>query len=396
MIFPQVRPPTFYQKCRDQQWFIHQLQVINAQQVAQISELKGLSSGGAGHVSVPSTACLTRDIPSHGDSGEAGPSAGIGVKAPLSHPHPHPLPRLKSRNRVAVAKSEAAVTLAPAGSGRPGDLECGPLSSSSDSEDGSSELDTADSQSRGSLGAEGEDEDAEENQPSIISDLDSLTEPSIETAAKTEATTATAAAAGGSSTAAVSPVLLEQLAVSLGSEVPCQESSRSLNTALEDELMLLRLLDLKGRSDRASSYGAASLDSSVNMTPRALDPPTPVPSSSARASSARNPIITADSIINTLQMEMATVGLTAAAISAASRYLDTTSEISVPRQAAERQLEAASGVTVSSSSGGHVIAPRPSLGRVEAVSSLPDNLASLLVSDQTSSAQFSRFISTSQ
>ena len=204
-------------------------------------------------MSVPSTACLTRDIPSHGDSGEAGPSAGIGVKAPLSHPHPHPLPRLKSRNRVAVAKSEAAVTLAPAGAGRPGDLECGPLSSSSDSEDGSSELDTADSQSRGSLGAEGEDEDAEENQPSIISDLDSLTEPSIETAAKTEATTATAAAAGCSSTAAVSPVLLEQLAVSLGSEVPCQESSRSLNTALEDELMLLRLLDLKGRSDRASS-----------------------------------------------------------------------------------------------------------------------------------------------
>ena len=389
-LFPQVRPPTFYQKCRDQQWFIHQLQVLNAQHVAQIAELKGHSSGGAGHVSVPSTACLTRDIPIHGDSGEAGPSAGIGVKAPLSHPHPHPLPRLKSRNRVAVAKSEAAVTLAPAGAGRPGDLECGPLSSSSDSEDGSSELDTADSQSRGSLGAEGEDEDAEENQPSIISDLDSLTEPSIETAAKTEVTTATATAAGGSSTAAVSPVLLEQLAVSLGSEVPCQESSRSLNTALEDELMLLRLLDLKGRSDRASSYGAASLDSSVNMTPRALDPPTPAPSSSARPSSARNPIITADSIINTLQMEMATVGLTAAAISAASRYLDTTSEISVPRQAAERQLEAASGVTVSSSSGGHVIAPRPSLGRVEAVSSLPDNLASLLVSDQTSSAQFSR------
>ena len=103
------------------------------------------------------------------------------------------------------------------------------------------------------FGAEGEDENAEENQPSIISDLDSLTEPSIGTAAKTEATTATAAAAGCSSTAAVSPVLLEQLAVSLGSEVQCQESSRSLNTALEDELMLLRLHDLKGRSDRASS-----------------------------------------------------------------------------------------------------------------------------------------------
>ena len=62
-------------------------------------------------------------------------------------------------------------------------------------------------------------------------------------------------------------VLLEQLAVSLGSEVPCQESSRSLNTALEDELMLLRLLDLKGRSDRASS--------SYNHPPACLPPRSP-------------------------------------------------------------------------------------------------------------------------
>lgn len=36
----QVRPPTFYQKCRDQQWYIHQLEVTQAQYVAQVNELK--------------------------------------------------------------------------------------------------------------------------------------------------------------------------------------------------------------------------------------------------------------------------------------------------------------------------------------------------------------------
>ncbi|XP_045171295.2 E3 ubiquitin-protein ligase TRIM37-like [Mercenaria mercenaria] len=36
----QVRPPTFYQKCRDQQWYIHQLEATNSQCMAQNNELK--------------------------------------------------------------------------------------------------------------------------------------------------------------------------------------------------------------------------------------------------------------------------------------------------------------------------------------------------------------------
>ena len=41
VIYFQVRPPTFYQKCRDQQWYIHQLQTLTSQYTAQIAELKG-------------------------------------------------------------------------------------------------------------------------------------------------------------------------------------------------------------------------------------------------------------------------------------------------------------------------------------------------------------------
>lgn len=36
----QVRPPTFFQRCRDQQWYINQLQTVQMQYVAQINELK--------------------------------------------------------------------------------------------------------------------------------------------------------------------------------------------------------------------------------------------------------------------------------------------------------------------------------------------------------------------
>ncbi|XP_052214330.1 E3 ubiquitin-protein ligase TRIM37-like isoform X2 [Dreissena polymorpha] len=36
----QVRPPTFYQKCRDQQWYIHQIENTNSQLQSQNNELK--------------------------------------------------------------------------------------------------------------------------------------------------------------------------------------------------------------------------------------------------------------------------------------------------------------------------------------------------------------------
>lgn len=36
----QVRPPTFYQRCRDQQWYISQLLTVQNQYATQINELK--------------------------------------------------------------------------------------------------------------------------------------------------------------------------------------------------------------------------------------------------------------------------------------------------------------------------------------------------------------------
>jgi len=362
----QVRPPTFYQKCRDQQWYIHQLQSLTAQYTAQIADLKS---------HLPS--------PLAGQAGQGG-AGGAGAvldgdssspKPASSHPHPHPLPRLKTaRNRDRAAKQEVAT--GPVS--RPvGELECGQLTSSSDSEDGeSSELD---GESRASLGLEGDDEEGEDfNQPSILSDLDSLTEPSLESLTGRSAETA-----GGSSTGAKTPVstsgamclatstaaspVVEQV-VSPDTEVPCQE--RSINTALEDELMLLRLLDLHGKADRAErSTGPASLDTSVLR--QQCSSPRPHHS---RHSIHSNPIVTADSIISTLQMEMATAGLTAAAISAATRHLETAGNL---RPTAERPGGASNTPS---------IAPRPSLGRldmVDTISTLPDSLASLLVSDQT-------------
>lgn len=36
----QVRAPTFYQRCRDQQWYINQLQTVQNQYISQINESK--------------------------------------------------------------------------------------------------------------------------------------------------------------------------------------------------------------------------------------------------------------------------------------------------------------------------------------------------------------------
>ena len=145
-----------------------------------------------------------------------------------------------------------------------------------------------------------------------------------------------------------------------------------------------------GRTD--SSYGAASLDSNTNQVTQGATAAA-APGSSTRPASARNHIITADSIINTIQ-----VGLTAAAINAATRSRVTcVSDQSQPASLLSDQ-SGARAVAERPAAGqpGHVIAPRPSLGRVDAVmdtvSSLSDNLASLLVSDSASSAQFSSLL----
>jgi len=300
----QVRPPTYYQKCRDQQWHICQLGALTSQYSAQISELKArLPPQGA-----------APDPPTHSPAPQA------------PHPHPHPMPRLKTARKRA-AKQEVVPSMA-----RPvGELESGALSSSSDSDDSSVEG------SRASLGLD-DLEEGEEFQPSLLSDLDSLTEPSLDSLP------------GGANGTREEP--------SGASAVPA--------TSLEDELMLLRLLELQG-SGRGAGHDVQSIISRGSCGGGEA-PPAGRPVSTSEATSATttssfsvpdlpteptrpprpstNPIVTADSIISTLQMEIATSGLTADAILAATRHLETV--VRPTAGPAERPC----------------IAPRPSLGRI--------------------------------
>lgn len=368
----QVRAPTFYQKCRDQQWYIHQLQSLTAQYTSQIAELKS-------H--------LPSSLPGQNVAGAVLDRDNSSPKPASSHPHPHPLPRLKTaRNRAAKQETVCSVS-------RPvGELECGQLTSSSDSEDGeSSELD---GESRASLGLDGDDEDAEEfNQPSILSDLDSLTDPSIESGVGRPAEVAVSSASivktsvGGLATLGASASNMASPAEQSSMQPDAEVLNQNRNTALEDELMLLRLLDLHGKTSERNS-GATSLDSSILMRQPSCSSPRP---SQSRHSLSNNPIVTADSIISTLQMEMATAGLTAAAITAATRHLETSNNI---RATAERP-SGLIGNTCNNSNPS--IAPRPSLGRldmVDSISTLPDSLASLLASDQTT-AQLTSLLASS-
>merc|ERR1719430_20020 len=298
----QVRPPTYYQKCRDQQWHISQLGALTSQYSAQISELKArLPTQGA-----------APDLPSHSPAPQA------------SHPHPHPMPRLKTARKRA-AKQEVVSSLA-----RPvGELESGALSSSSDSDDSSVEG------SRASIGLD-DLEEGEEFQPSLLSDLDSLTEPSLDSLP------------GGAGCIREEP----------------SGASAAPASALEDELMLLRLLELQGSSRGASVDSQGAGNRGGAEAPQSGRPVTSAACTSATGSvstfslpelpteptrpprPSTNPIVTADSIISTLQMEMATAGLTADAILAATRHLETV--VRPTTGTAERPC----------------IAPRPSLGRI--------------------------------
>lgn len=192
----QVRPPTFFQKCRDQQWYIHQLQTLHSQYSAQIMDLKSRLPGQ------PQTADL-----------------------PLAcQPHPQPMPRLRSSRRQ-QADSDT--------------VESGRLTSSSESDGESSEVEE-------SLG-----ESVEAAALLPLSDLDSLTEPGLEFRSLLPAS------------ADLPPPLPKETGGRLhGTEVApgiaVLNSGRGVgvvsSSALEDELMLLRLLDLhKGPATAAAS-----------------------------------------------------------------------------------------------------------------------------------------------
>merc|ERR1719309_1386681 len=142
----QVRPPTYYQRCRDQQWYIHQLQTLQSQYAAQIADLKerltvNMSSATQSPTALPGPVL---------DRPNSAPP-----KPATSHPHPHPLPRLKTsrgRNKIELGKGRMFTS----NGSRPavaGELECGQLTSSSDSEEDNSSED-ADGEAGEMLGEE--------------------------------------------------------------------------------------------------------------------------------------------------------------------------------------------------------------------------------------------------
>ena len=155
-------------------------------------------------------------------------------------------------------------------------------------------------------------------QPSLLSDLDSLTEPSLDSLP------------GGANAGT--------------REEPSGASAAHAATSLEDELMLLRLLELQGsgRGGASQDVQSAITRGSCGEASPQLGRPVSTTSTIASATTASsfnvpelpteptrpprpstNPIVTADSIISTLQMEIATSGLTADAILAATRHLET-------------------------------------------------------------------------
>jgi len=190
----QVRAPTFYQKSRDQQWYIQQLQWLHTQYAAQISELRSR-------------------LPAQPLTSDQNPLA--------TQPQPQPMPRLRSSRRL-QADCET--------------VESGRLSSTSESEGESSEVEESIGESTASA-----------EHPLPFPELDSLTDPGFEfknllssslpastdmfRCTKSEAVPAVASAATVTSAAPVNAVSAD-----------AGHSGRS--SALEDELMLLRLLDL--------------------------------------------------------------------------------------------------------------------------------------------------------
>lgn len=59
----QVRAPTFYQRCRDQQWYINQLQTVQNQYISQINESKERLAAEISRNAVAATLGAATQIP---------------------------------------------------------------------------------------------------------------------------------------------------------------------------------------------------------------------------------------------------------------------------------------------------------------------------------------------
>jgi len=198
-----VRPPTFFQQCRDQQWYIQQLKSMHSGYNSQIAELRSRLGDlqQQQHQRQPEQA--EPRVPmqavgrhSHGFPTSEGRHHLVSRGAAASSPE-------NNHARNVVAGSAARSTSARRKSSSCLDLESGQLdtsssANSSDSEDSSSEdVDSANAVSVVAAAAAAEENDvdvevadqgADFRQPSLLSELDSLTtEPSIDGSSSTAA-----------------------------------------------------------------------------------------------------------------------------------------------------------------------------------------------------------------
>jgi len=221
----QVRAPTFFQRSRDQQWYIQQLQTLHSQYAAQISELRSRL-----------------------------PGQPLSDLNPLTNqPQPMPMPRLRSSRRL-QADCET--------------VESGRLSSTSESEGESSEVEE-------SLG----ESTASAEHPLAFSELESLTEQNYEfknlLSSSLPASTELFRCSKESSSAGNNAA---------SSEATSQVSHNSgRSSALEDELMLLRLLDLHKSSRETSgsaTYQPPENEAGASLTSSPFHTESPQPGSS--------------------------------------------------------------------------------------------------------------------
>ena len=224
----QVRAPTFFQKSRDQQWYIQQLQTLHTQYSTQISELRTRFPGQP-----------------HPDLN------------PLpNQPQPQPMPRLRSSRRL-QADCET--------------VESGRLSSTSESDGESSEVEESIGEST-----------ASNDHALPFTELDGLAEPGFEfknlMSSSLPASTELfrTAAASGKDTSVSTPAA----GVGTGSSSNLPQSS-GRNSALEDELMLLRLLDMhKSSRDPAAAGQSQQPENEAGASVSPFHAESPQPSSS--------------------------------------------------------------------------------------------------------------------
>ncbi|XP_018568183.1 E3 ubiquitin-protein ligase TRIM37-like [Anoplophora glabripennis] len=86
----QVRAPTFYQRCRDQQWYINQLQTVQHQYISQINESKERLAAEISRNAVAATLGVSKK---HGDVTNIAVVKNMyNIPAPISNMDPHGIP----------------------------------------------------------------------------------------------------------------------------------------------------------------------------------------------------------------------------------------------------------------------------------------------------------------